>query len=95
MLQRNRLFAAILAIAAGAAGAAEPATDRYDVKDGSMLYVRPDGTMSMVDGQGKPLSMKDGVEMELKDGRMLMMKNRRVWIQIGPPGKGFGYLRTE
>jgi hypothetical protein len=39
--------------------------------------------------------MKDGVAMELKDGNMLMMKNRRVWIQVGPPGKGFQYLRTE
>lgn len=95
MLQRNRLVASILVTAVVAAGAAEPATDRYELKDGSMLYVRPDGTMSMVDGQGKPLSMKDDIEMELKDGRMLMMKNRRVWVQIGPPGKGFGYLRTQ
>ena len=95
MLQRNRLVAAILVTAVVAAGAAEPATDRYELKDGSMLYVRPDGTMNMVDGQGKPLSMKDGVEMELKDGNLLMMKNRRVWIQVGPPGKGFQYLRTE
>jgi hypothetical protein len=95
MLQRSQLVAAILVTAAVAAGAAEPATDRYELKDGSMLYVRPDGTMNMVDGQGKPLSMKDGVEMELKDGNMLMMKNRRVWIQVGPPGKGFQYLRTE
>jgi hypothetical protein len=95
MLQRSQLVAAILVTAAVAAGAAEPATDRYELKDGSMLYVRPDGTMNMVDGQGKPLSMKDGVAMELKDGNMLMMKNRRVWIQVGPPGKGFQYLRTE
>jgi hypothetical protein len=95
MLQRNRLVAAILVTAAVAAGAAEPATDRYELKDGSMLYVRPDGTMSMVDAGGKAMSMKDGVEMELKDGNMLMMKNRRVWIQVGPPGKGFQYLRTE
>jgi hypothetical protein len=95
MLQRKKLLAAILATAAVAAGAAEPAMDRYELKDGSMLYVRPDGTMRMVDPQGKPMSMSDGVEMELKDGNMLMMKNRRVWVRVGPPGKGLQVPRTD
>jgi hypothetical protein len=95
MLPRKSLVAAILATAALAAGAAEPAVDRYDLKDGTTLYVHPDGTMRMVDLHGKPMSMKDGVEMELKDGNTLMMKNKRVWIQVGPPGKGFQYLHTE
>lgn len=95
MLQRTRLVTAILVAVALSEGAAEPARDRYELKDGSMLYVRPDGTMHMVDAQGKPMRMADNVEMELKDGNMLMMKNRRVWIQVGLPGKGFQYLRTE
>ncbi|MFZ1574088.1 MAG: CopK family periplasmic copper-binding protein [Chromatiaceae bacterium] len=95
MLQRTRLVTAILVAVALSEGAAEPATDRYELKDGSMLYVRPDGTMPMVDAQGKPMRMADNVEMELKEGNMLMMKNRHVWIQVGPPGKGFQYLRTE
>jgi nitrous oxidase accessory protein NosD len=95
MLTRKSFVAVALTTALFAAGAAEPAADRYDLKDGTSLYVHPDGTMRMVDRHGKPLSMKDGVEMELKDGNTLMMKNRRVWIQVGPPGKGFQYLRTE
>ncbi len=95
MLLRTSLVAVVLTTAVFAAVAAQPATDRYELKDGSMLYVRPDGTMHMVERQGKPMSMSDGVEMELKDGNMLMMKNRRVWIQVGPLGKGFQYLRRE
>ena len=95
MLHRNTLIAAILATVAHSASAAEPAVDRYELKDGSILYVRPDGTMNMVDPHGKPMSMGDGVEMELNDGNILMMKNRRVWIRIGPPGKGYRYLHTE
>ncbi len=78
MLQRTRLVTAILVAVALSEGAAEPATDRYELKDGSMLYVRPDGTMHMADSQGKPMRMADNVEMELKEGNMLMMKNRHV-----------------
>jgi len=84
-----------LTIAAFAAIAAEPAADQYELKDGATLYVHPDGTMRMVDPQGKPMSMSDGMEMELKDGRTLMMKNRRVWIEVGPPGKSSRFLRTD
>ncbi|MBK8637017.1 MAG: CopK family periplasmic copper-binding protein [Chromatiaceae bacterium] len=89
------LMAVALTTALFAAIAAEPPADRYELKDGSTLYVHPDGTMRMIDAHGKPLSMKDGVEMDLKDGRTLLMKNRRIWIQVGPPGKGFQYQRTE
>lgn len=34
--------------------------------------------MHMADSQGKPMRMADNVEMELKEGNMLMMKNRHV-----------------
>ena len=80
------------AIAASAAlhatGAAEPAGEKLELKGGAVLYLHPDGTGRMVDVHGKPMSMKDGKEMELMDGRMLMMKNKRVWVTYGPPGKG-------
>lgn len=95
MLLPKSLVAVALMIAVFAANAAEPAADRYELKDGTTLYVHPDGTMRMIDVHGKPLAMSDGVEMALKDGNTLMMKNKRVWIQVGPPGKGFQYLRRD
>ena len=67
--------------------AAEPPAEKLELKDGSMLFLHPDGTGRMVDKHGKPMPMNDGVEMELIDGRMLMMKNKRVWITYGPPGR--------
>lgn len=95
MLKRNSLVAVVLSTAMFAALAAEPAVDRYELKDGTTLYVEADGSMRMIDPHGKPMSMSDGVAMELKDGRTIMMKNRRVWIQVGPPGKGFSYVHKE
>jgi len=95
MFLHKSLVAVALTTAALAASAAEPAADQYELKDGATLYVHPDGTMRMIDPHGKPMAMSDGIEMELKDGRTLMMKNRRVWIQVGPPGKGFQYLRRD
>ena len=68
--------------------ATEPPAEQLELKDGSTLYLHPDGTGRMVDAHGKPMSMSDGEEMELKDGRMMMMKNKKVWIMYGPPGKG-------
>jgi hypothetical protein len=49
----------------------------------------------MVDAHGKPVSMADGVEMKLKDGWMVMMKNKKVWISYGTPGKGKTILKTD
>jgi hypothetical protein len=33
----------------------------------------------MVDVNGKPIEMKDGVEMRLTNGDLIMMKNKRLW----------------
>jgi len=68
--------------------AEEPPADKFELKDGSTLFLHPDGTGRMIDQHGKPMSMADGVAMEAKDGRMLMMMNKHVWVQAGPPGKG-------
>ena len=95
MLPRKSLVAVALTMAVFAAIAAEPAADRYELKDGATLYVHQDGTMRMIDPRGKPMAMKDGMEMELQDGRALMMKNRRVWIEVGPPGKSSKFLRSD
>jgi hypothetical protein len=68
--------------------AEEPLAQTIQLKDGSTLYLHPDGTGRMIDQHGKPMSMADGVEMETKDGRIIMMDNKRVWVSYGPPGKG-------
>jgi Copper resistance protein K len=75
--------------------AAEPPAEMLKLTDGSTLYLHPDGTGRMVDGHGKPISMADGVEMQLKDGRSVMMKNKKVWVTYGPPGKGKTILKTD
>ena len=49
----------------------------------------------MVDAHGKPMHMRDGVAMELLDGRMIMMKNKRMWVSYGPPGNGMTVMKTE
>jgi hypothetical protein len=49
------------------------------LKDGSHLFINDDGTMRMVDNDGKPFEMKEGVEMELEDGTLIMMKNKKIW----------------
>lgn len=51
----------------------------FQLKDGSLLFINDDGTMRMVDKNGKPMEMKDGVEMELEDGTLIMMKNKKIW----------------
>jgi hypothetical protein len=93
---KKTLIAMALACLVGsltAVYAAEPPADKLELKDGTMLFLHPDGTGRMVDEHGKPMSMADGVEMELKDGRMVMMKNKLVWITYGPPGKGTTVLK--
>ncbi len=52
------------------------------LKDGSLLFVNNDGTMRMVDKTGQPITMKEGVEMELADGSVVMMQNKKVWRHV-------------
>jgi len=68
--------------------AEEPLAQTLKLKDGSTLYLHPDGTGRMIDQHGKPMKMSDGKQMETTDGRAIIMENKRVWISYGPPGKG-------
>lgn len=68
--------------------AEEPLAQTIDLKDGSTLYLHPDGSGRMIDQHGKPMKMSDGKQMETKDGRIIMMENKRIWVNYGPPGKG-------
>ena len=75
--------------------AAEPTAEKLELMDGSTLYLHPDGTGRMVDAHGKPMAMSDGEVMKTKDGRTVMMKNKKMWIEYGPPGKGTRTLKTD
>jgi len=41
------------------------------------------------------MAMHDGEEMQLADGRVMMMKNKKVWVSYGPPGKGGTVLKND
>ena len=67
------LFSAVFVIAA------ENMSEPLQLKDGSYLFINEDDTMRMVDKDGKPITMKEGVEMELKDGSLILMKSKKLW----------------
>lgn len=75
--------------------AEEPPAETVQLKDGSTLYLHPNGTGRMVDRHGKPMNMADGMQMEATDGRIIMMKNKHVWVQYGPPGKGTAIKKID
>lgn len=75
--------------------ATERTEEKLALKDGSTLYLRSDGTSKMVDHHGNRIVMKNGVEMELADGRLVEMKNKVIWITYGPPTKGGVIRKTE
>ncbi len=37
----------------------------------------------------------DGVEMQLADGRMIIVENKKVWVTYGPPDKGGTYSKND
>ena len=78
-----------------AARATEAPAEQLKLKDGSSLFVHADGTGRMVDAHGKSMRMKDGVAMQAADGRMIMMKNKMIWVTYGPPGKGITVQKTD
>jgi hypothetical protein len=59
-------------------------TGPLELKDGSYVFISEDGSMHMTDRNGHPARMKDGVEMELKDGGLVMMKNKHIWRTVKP-----------
>jgi hypothetical protein len=96
---RKTLIAVALAGSIGAFAtvyaAEEAVAEKIELKDGSTLYLHPDGTSRMVDVHGKKIEMRDGVEMQLADGRMIIMENKKVWVSWGPPGKGGTVQKTD
>ena len=89
------LVTGVAVLAMNSAMSAEPAAEQVTLKDGSTLFLHPDGTGRMVDQHGKPMSMADGMEMETADGRVILMQNKRIWVRYGPPGKGSAVQKTD
>ena len=85
---RKTWFGIVLFCLAGcmAAPATEAPAEELALKDGASLFIHPDGTSRMVDAHGKRMRMNDGVEMETADGRMIMMKNKMIWVSYGKGG---------
>jgi hypothetical protein len=81
MTMRNALttaaFAAGMVLVPAVSTAQE--TKEIPLKDGSTLVVFKDGKMSMRDKSGKSSSMKDGMVMETKDGKVYVMKGNEIW----------------
>jgi hypothetical protein len=101
--ERNIMKKTLLAIAfacsvgsiAVVSATEEAPAEKLQLKDGSTLYLHPDGTSRMVDAHGKKIEMHDGEEMQLADGRTILMKNKKVWVSYGPPGKGSTVLKNN
>jgi hypothetical protein len=74
---------------------AEPPAQKIELKDGSTLFLHPDGTGRMIDQHGKSMSMSDGEQMESKDGRVIIMENKRIWVSYGPPSKRKTTLKID
>ena len=75
----RKLTFIVILISAISVYAAENKGEPLELKDGSYLFISEGYAMRMVDKDGKPVTMEDGVEMELKDGTLIMMKNEKVW----------------
>ena len=61
-----------------------PTGQALRLKDGNYVFVSEDGNMRMTDANGKPITMKDGVVMELQDGTEILMKGGRAWTSYNP-----------
>jgi predicted dithiol-disulfide oxidoreductase (DUF899 family) len=74
MLKKLSIMASMLTVA-GAAFAVDMGNvaQKFDLKDGSTVYVFKDGKMAMEDRQGRTVGMKAGHVMETKDGQKIIM----------------------
>ncbi len=86
-MRKTSIALAFLAFSAlaNAQGAKDPA-QTIDLKDGGLVVVLKDGTMSHFDAAGSRVKMRDGRAMVAKDGSKLMMKNNAIWRQITEHG---------
>jgi hypothetical protein len=77
--------------AVGPAALAGKEAERHQLKDGNTLLVDSGGRMRMLSPGGSSVHMKDGVPMETRDGRVVVMKEDLRWKQL----REFGTLSPK
>jgi hypothetical protein len=70
----------------GPTASADRGQQGYELKDGSTLVVDANGQMRMFRPDGSKLHMAEGVKMELKDGRVIVMHENVVWRELREHG---------
>ncbi len=90
-LAAGTLALAVLAAPAIAARSDAPAPGTYLLKDGTTLSVAQNGRMRMFTAEGSRVNMADGVPMETRDGKALVMKEDLNWKQL----RKFGTLNPK
>ena len=84
---RKMTLPILLLAFAGAAFAADPATERtIALKDDGQVVVQKNGTMIHTDAKGNRIRMTNDKIMEAKDGSKIMMKNDALWQTIAVKG---------
>ena len=91
LLAAGTLALAVLAAPATAAKADAPPPGNYLLKDGTTLSVARNGGMRMFTADGSRVNMKDGVTMETRDGKAIVMKEDLNWKQL----RRFGTLNPK
>lgn len=78
-MKKPALLSLVLAAAASSFAADERnVANRFELKDGSTLYIFKDGKMAMEDAKGRVMRMAQGKVMETKDGQRLVMVGNEV-----------------
>tara|TARA_R110000782_G_scaffold30891_9_gene76591 strand:- start:1593 stop:1955 length:363 start_codon:yes stop_codon:yes gene_type:complete len=91
----RKLIFTMLLVSGMVASAADMSDESLMLKDGATLITNDDGTMNMKNKDGDPVAMKNGVAMELEDGSLIMMKNKKVWRHNHRKMKGMGSKSVE
>jgi hypothetical protein len=78
LIKHLTIAAALFAVASSFAADERLVANKFELKDGSTVYVFKDGKMSMEDKVGRPTQMKPGRVMETKDGQRLIMIGNEI-----------------
>ena len=87
-MKNPKLFSLVFALCFPLAALAgpEPSGITVQLKDGGKIVVEKDGKTYHTNAAGKRVRMKDGVQMESKDGQKYVMKNDALWKQLTEKG---------
>lgn len=78
MLKKIAVMASLTVAATSFAADLLNVANKFDLKDGSTVYVYKDGKMSMEDRFGRAVGMQAGHVMETKDGQKIVMVGNEI-----------------